>query len=41
MKINNGPPTDQSDCCICYNYILILIMGVNHLELERLGAGLV
>ena len=24
----NGPPTDQSDCCICYNYIL------NHVEIS-------
>ena len=25
-KRNNGPPTDQSDCSICYNYILIIII---------------
>ena len=23
ITITNGPPTDQSDHCICYNYILI------------------
>ena len=26
----NGPPIDQSDCCICYNYILnVLILKIN------------
>ena len=25
-KWNNGPLTDQSDCCICYNYILNTII---------------
>ena len=23
---DTGPPTDQSDCCICYNYILIALV---------------